>query len=74
MTVEPSKLDPDLLAILACPTCKKPVQPTKDGCGLICEGCDKVYPVRENIPVMLEDEAISVADWKGCDSVEPFEG
>ena len=47
----------DLLAILVCPLCKKPVKPTADGQGLKCAICHRVYPVRNEIPVMLVDEA-----------------
>lgn len=50
-------VDPELLAILACPECKTPVVPVHDGAGLKCETCKRVYPVRDDIPVMLLDEA-----------------
>lgn len=47
----------DLLEILACPICKTPVIPTPDNSGLKCEKCKRVYPVRDDIPVMLVEEA-----------------
>ena len=47
----------ELLAILVCPVCKKPVHLLPDGSGLKCEGCKRVYPVRDDIPVMLPEEA-----------------
>jgi uncharacterized protein YbaR (Trm112 family) len=47
----------DLLAILVCPVCKKPVRLLPDNTGLKCEVCKRVYPVRDDIPVMLADEA-----------------
>lgn len=50
-------LDPKLLEILACPLCKIPVKPTADGQGLRCAECSRVYPIRDDIPVMLVDEA-----------------
>jgi len=50
-------IDPELLAILACPVCKTEVKVTADGLGLKCVRCDRVYPVRDDIPVMLTDEA-----------------
>jgi hypothetical protein len=50
-------VDPELLAILACPECKTPVTPVKDGAALKCERCKRVYPVKDDIPVMLLDEA-----------------
>jgi len=45
----------DLLDILACPLCKKPVELRDDK--LVCQACRKAYPVRNGIPVMLIDEA-----------------
>jgi uncharacterized protein YbaR (Trm112 family) len=50
-------VDPTLLAILVCPACKKPVRVVKDGAGLKCDACGRVYPVKDDIPVMLVDEA-----------------
>ena len=47
----------ELLDILVCPLCKAPVHLKPDGSGLKCEKCSRVYPVRDNIPVMLVDEA-----------------
>ena len=45
-----------LLDILACPACKGPVRLTNDG--LICDACRLLYPVRNDIPVMLAEEAL----------------
>ena len=50
-------VDPALLEILVCPNCKTPVHPVKDGAGLKCDTCHRVYPVKDDIPVMLIDEA-----------------
>lgn len=47
----------DLLDILVCPLCKVPVKLTPDGEGLRCSQCRRVYPIRDDIPVMLIDEA-----------------
>ena len=47
----------ELLEILACPLCKEEVRLTGDGQGLKCVKCHRVYPIREDIPVMLIDEA-----------------
>ncbi len=47
----------ELLDILVCPVCKTPVRVTPDGKGLKCSTCRRVYPVRDDIPVMLPDEA-----------------
>jgi len=50
-------IHPDLLEILACPVCKTPVEVVKDGAGLRCGQCRRVYPVRDDIPIMLPEEA-----------------
>ena len=47
----------DLLDILVCPLCKTPVKLTSDGQGLKCGKCRRVYPIKDDIPVMLIDEA-----------------
>jgi uncharacterized protein YbaR (Trm112 family) len=47
----------DLLAILACPACKAKVELKPDGSALKCVECKRVYPIRDDIPVMLIDEA-----------------
>jgi len=48
----------DLLEILACPACKAKVELKADGSGLKCVECRRVYPIRDDIPVMLVDEAV----------------
>ena len=50
-------VDAELLEILACPNCKTPVKLVKGGTGLKCETCNRVYPIKDDIPVMLIDEA-----------------
>jgi uncharacterized protein len=47
----------ELLDILVCPLCKTPVKLTGDQHGLKCSKCLRVYPVRDDIPIMLVDEA-----------------
>ena len=47
----------DLLEILACPACKAKVELEQDASGLKCVECKRVYPIRDDIPVMLVDEA-----------------
>jgi uncharacterized protein YbaR (Trm112 family) len=47
----------ELLDILVCPLCKEPVTLTPDGTGLKCGKCRRVYPIEDDIPVMLVDEA-----------------
>jgi len=50
-------IDPQLLAILACPLCKVEVKLTADGKALKCVQCHRVYRIEDDIPVMLIDEA-----------------
>ncbi len=47
----------ELLDILVCPLCKTPVKLTPDNQGLKCGTCHRVYPIKDDIPVMLVDEA-----------------
>ena len=47
----------ELLDILVCPLDKTPVKLTADQNGLKCPACRRVSPIREDIPVMLVDEA-----------------
>jgi hypothetical protein len=47
----------ELLEILACPKCKGEVRLTPAEDGLICENCHLLYEIREDIPIMLIDEA-----------------
>ncbi len=54
-------VDKKLLEILACPKCHGSLQDL-DG-GLACPACTVVYPVCDDIPVMLIEEAISKFDW-----------
>jgi uncharacterized protein YbaR (Trm112 family) len=53
-------LDKDLLAILCCPKCKGDIRLTETGDGLVCDSCRLKYPVKDDIPVMLIDEAEKV--------------
>ena len=55
-------ISPDLLEILACPACKAKVELKADGSGLKCVECKRVYPIRDDIPVMLIDEATVEAE------------
>jgi uncharacterized protein YbaR (Trm112 family) len=47
----------DLLDILACPKCKGDIQLNESGDGLICSACRLLYPIKDDIPIMLIDEA-----------------
>jgi uncharacterized protein len=54
----PLGLDPQLLAILACPdTHHSPLTVDEAASELLCTTCDRAFPVRDGIPVLLLDEA-----------------
>ena len=53
-------LSPQLLAILVCPKCKGPLEYLNSEPALVCHACQLAYPVRDEIPIMLIDEAIPV--------------
>ncbi len=46
-----------LLEILVCPKCKGDIHLTEKKDGLVCEACRLVYEIRDDIPIMLIDEA-----------------
>ena len=50
-------MDRKLLDILVCPVCKGPLKYEKSAQELICRADRLAYPIRDDIPVMLEDEA-----------------
>jgi len=53
-------IDKELLEILACPKCKGDIRLNEKGDGLICNACRLMYPIKEDIPVMLIEEAIKI--------------
>lgn len=54
-------MDPKLLDILVCPICKGPLVYRKAEKELVCKPDRLAFPVRDDIPVMLEDEARELA-------------
>lgn len=50
-------MNPKLLEILVCPVCKGPLEWTKPSRELVCHACRIAYPIRDDIPVMLPEEA-----------------
>lgn len=50
-------INQELLKILACPVCKGDISLDEANQRLICSNCGRKYPIRDGIPVMLEDEA-----------------
>lgn len=50
-------IDPRLLAIMQCPACAGELFERHDPPALLCGECGRAYPVRDGVPIMLEDEA-----------------
>jgi len=54
-------MDPKLLEILVCPLCKGPLVWRRETLELVCKADRLAFPVKDDIPVMLEDEARELA-------------
>lgn len=52
-----SAIDPRLLEILVCPLCKGPLLYRREAGELVCRGDRLAYPIKDGIPVMLEEDA-----------------
>jgi LSD1 subclass zinc finger protein len=52
-----SMIPKDLLDVLVCPACRKPIV-LKGNESLKCSACRRVYPIRDNIPILLIDQAV----------------
>jgi uncharacterized protein YbaR (Trm112 family) len=50
-------IDPALLSIIVCPACHAELRDDSAAAELVCTGCGLAYPVRDDIPVLLVDEA-----------------
>lgn len=50
-------IKPELLEIYACPACHAQLEVKADGHGLKCVACQRVYPIRDEIPVLMVEEA-----------------
>ena len=55
---QPMSIDPELLSMLACPVCRAAVEPTPEGTALLCRACRRRYPIVDDIPVLLVEEAV----------------
>ncbi len=53
-------VDKELLDLLVCPKCKGELELKDEGAGLICQACKLMYPIEDDIPVMLIDEAVDI--------------
>jgi hypothetical protein len=51
----------ELLEILCCPKCKGDIVLNESEDGLICYACKLMYPIKDDIPIMLIDEAVKIA-------------
>jgi uncharacterized protein YbaR (Trm112 family) len=59
---EPGKLDPKLLEILVCPVTKGPLEYDRERQELISRKAKLAYPIRDGIPIMLQEEARKLTD------------
>ncbi len=50
-------LNADILNILACPKCTGDLELLEDETGLVCNHCKLVYPIKDDIPVLLLEDA-----------------
>ena len=50
-------IKPELLEIYACPACHAKLEVKADGSGLKCVACHRAYPIRDEIPVLMVEEA-----------------
>lgn len=58
-------LNKELLDILACPKCKAAVELLPKEDGLYCAACQAVYPIKDEIPIMLVEESVPRDQWPG---------
>lgn len=58
----PSGVDPRLLEILVCPVTRAPLEYDRDANELISKKAGLAYPIRDGVPIMLEDEARKLED------------
>lgn len=62
---EDMTISKELLDILACPKCKGDIYLTEAGDGLICDHCKLLYEIKDDIPIMLIDEAKPISLTEG---------
>jgi uncharacterized protein YbaR (Trm112 family) len=53
-------LDPQLLEIIACPKCKGRLELKPDGSALLCRVCRLAYPVVDEIPNLIAEDALPI--------------
>lgn len=62
MPRETELLDPEVVALFACPACENRPAVCQEGQTLVCPQCGRIYPIREGIPVLLVEEATLPTD------------
>jgi hypothetical protein len=55
-------LDPKLLEIIACPKCRGRLESKPDGSALLCRACRLAYPIVDDIPDLIAEDALPLAD------------
>ena len=68
-------LSEDLISILACPKCWGDLSllgGLENAEGFLCAGCAKVYPIYDDIPVLLVERAIPRVDWDAGERGQQF--
>ncbi|MDM7460937.1 MAG: Trm112 family protein [bacterium] len=65
-------VNPELLAILACPACEERPPLERRGDYLVCMQCRRAYPIREGIPALLEEESLPLEAVLGKDAHGPL--
>ncbi len=56
------KVTQELIELMICPACHGQVQLKPDGSGIKCSACRRVYPIKDDIPAMLVDQATVEAE------------
>lgn len=62
--IEKMPIRKELLDILACPACRGKINHNEDNDKLVCSDCRRIYPIKDDIPVMLVEEATLPAEAK----------
>lgn len=57
-------LNKELVDILVCPKCKGGLELLSGETGLKCDACKVIYPIKDEIPIMLADEAVPADKWE----------
>ncbi len=65
-------LNPELLAILACPACEERPPLEQRGDYLVCAQCRRAYPIRDGIPTLLEEESLPLDSIPNDDAPPPL--